>query len=294
MTRRGFLERLGAAAVAASTTNWADRLGIMCRLGASETPAREALAAARQAGFRRVQIFFPWDKIDAAFLKALPSWLRAEDLHCEVLSAYVNCLRPATVLMSARAEDFPRALDYAGELGCRRLAAWTGGYATGLMQADPRNFAPDAEEAILRFFAPHLGRLEKAGLEVALESYITLACPDAPSLRRLLDRLPAAVGAVLDPPNLTPLSRYAERDRVLREMVRLLSGRIAVVHLKDFKLARDGKTYDLPGPLGGEMNYRLFAGQIRALPESAPVIAEHVGPKEFAQTRRRLLPLFEP
>jgi len=293
MTRRSALQCLGAVAAAAPKVTWSDRLGVVCQLAASEKPAREVLGAARQAGFRGIQVFFPWVKIDNAFLKGLPSWVRAEGLRCEVLSAYVNCVDPAIVLMNARAEDFPRALEYAGELGCSRLVAWTGGYAPNLMKADERNFARGAEDAIIRFFEPHLRRLEQARLEVALESYITLACPDAPSMRRLLDRLPSTVGAVLDPPNLTPPARYPERDRVLREMVRVLRGRITVVHLKDFKLARDGGSYELPGPLMGEMNYPLFVDEIRALPEPIPVIAEHVGPVNFGETRRKLLPIFE-
>lgn len=289
MNRRTFL---GCAAAAASRTSRAERLGVMCQYGACERTMREALAAAREAGFRRIQVFFPWDKVETAFLRALPGWLRAEGLACPVLSAYVNCVVPSIPLMNARAEDLLRAIDYAGQVGATHLIAWTGSYSAGLMTANPRNHAPAAADAIERFLAPHLRRLERARLTLALETYMTLACPDAPALRRLLDRLPAAVGAVLDPPNLTPLARYAGRDAALREMFETLSGRIAVVHLKDFKLAKDGNSYDLPGPLAGTTNYPLFAERIRALPESIPVIAEHLGPPEFAAARRKLLPLF--
>jgi sugar phosphate isomerase/epimerase len=289
MNRRAFL---GCAASAASRTKWAERLGVMCQYGASERNLREALAAARRAGFRRIQVFFPWDKVETAFLKALPGWLRAEELACPVLSAYVNCVSPQVPLMNTRAEDLPRAIDYAGQLGATHLVAWTGSYSAGLTTADPRNHAPAAADAIERYLAPHLRRLEQARVILALETYMTLVCPDAPALRRLLDRLPTAVGAVLDPPNLTPLARYAGRDAALREMFETLAGRIAVVHLKDFKLAKDGKSYDLPGPLAGAMNYPLFVERIRALPETVPVIAEHLGPPEFAAARRKLLPLF--
>ncbi len=287
--RRDFL---ASAAAAGARIGWAERVGVMCQYGASEKTMREALAAAREAGFRRIQIFFPWDRVETSFLKSLPGWIRAEGLRCPVLSAYVNCVAPAVLLMSTRGEDFPRAIDYAGQIGATHLVAWTGSYSPGLMKADPRNFAPAAADSIVRFLTPHLRGLESARLTLALETYMTLACPDALSLRRLLDRLPPAVGAVLDPPNLTPLDRYAGRDATLKEMVDTLSGRIAAVHLKDFKLARDGKSYDLPGPLGGEMNYPLFIERMRTLPASVPVIAEHLKPSEFAAARSKLLPLF--
>jgi sugar phosphate isomerase/epimerase len=290
LRRRGFLASI-AAGVALRGAAEAGRLGIVCQLPGDEGKARAVLAAAAKAGFRRTQIAFPWDRVSADFLRGLPGWVAAEGLAAEVLSAYVNCAAPENVVMSTRAEDFDRALGYAGEIGARRVVAWTGGYGAGLMKPDPRNARPEAADAILRFLEPRLKRLEEQRLILALETYITLACPDAPSLSRLLKRLPATVTAVLDPPNLTPVARYAERDAALREMVRLLGGRTGVVHLKDFRLAGDGQSYELPGPLDGEMNYPLFLAETAKVPPGVPLLAEHIGPAEFARTRERLLRL---
>ncbi|HEY3439527.1 MAG TPA: TIM barrel protein [Paludibaculum sp.] len=292
MRRRQFLGTLAAATATAAPEPWSTRLGIMCQLGATESGARGVLAAARAAGFTRAQVAFPWDRVDEAFLKNLPAWVQAEGLRCEALGAYVNCVEPVAVVMNTRTADFERAIAVAAELACPRLVAWTGGYKPGLMDPDPRNFTPAAEDAIVRFIETHARRLESAHLRLALESYITLACPDAPALKRLLARLPNWVGAVMDPPNLTPLPRYPARDAVLREMFATLQGRITLVHLKDFRLTADGRGYDLPGPLAGVMNYPLLAQQIRTLPPDTPVLAEHIGPKEFAPTRRALLAVF--
>jgi len=65
---------------------------------------------ARQAGFHRVQVQFPWNRADEAFLRALPGWLAAEGLRADVLGAYVNCAVPENVLMDARAADLDRAI----------------------------------------------------------------------------------------------------------------------------------------------------------------------------------------
>ncbi len=266
-----------------------DRLGIMCQMDATEPSVRKVLDAARKAGFGRAQIQFPWDRADAGFLRGLPGWLTASGVHVDVLSAYVNCADPANVLMGARAEDFGRAIDLAPRIGAKRLVAWTGGFGKDLMTADARNFTPAAADSIRRFLERHLKRLEDARLTLALETYITLVCPDAPSLSALLNSAPAFITAVLDPPNLTPLAQYPRRDIVLREIFSALKGRAGVVHLKDFRLAKDGNSYDLPGPLAGEMNYPLFLQLLGGLPSDIPVIAEHVSPAEFAATRRKLL-----
>jgi len=298
-TRRQWL-RGGAVAFAcgagarSSAPKWnPDRLGIFCHLAPEEAAARKTLAAARAAGFRTSQIQFPWTRLDASFLRSLPGWLREEGIAAEVLGAYVNACAPENVLMDCRREDFARAIDVAARIGANTLVAWTGGYGAGLMTSDPRNLAPEAAHSIRRFIEAHARRLEQAKLSLALETYITLACPDATSLRRLLDTVPKCVGAVLDPPNLTPLARYAKRDDALREMVGTLGDRVALVHLKDFRLAADGKGYDLPGPLQGEMNYSLFAEKILTLPVSPPLVAEHMRPEEFAEARRKLLPVFD-
>jgi sugar phosphate isomerase/epimerase len=236
---------------------------------------------------------FSWDRVDGAFLKGLPGWVSAQGLRCEALGAYVNCVSPGVVLMGTRAEDFERAIGYAAQLRCTRLVAWTGSHSLNLMQADARNSTRESEDALVRFLEGHLGPLEKAALKLALETYVTLTCPDAAALRRVLARLPALVGAVLDPPNMTPVARYAERDQVLVETMTQLKGRIEVVHLKDFRLAADGKGYELPGPLGGVMNYPLYAQQIAALPEDVPVAAEHIGPDQYQAVRDRLLRVFD-
>lgn len=289
LDRRSFL--WFAAAPLLARERLSDRLGVACVFGAEEKSARASLAAARAAGFRMAQIRFPWDRVTPEYLRALPSWLRGEDIRADVLSAYVNCCNPGNVIMNCRAEDFPRAIELAGTIGARYLAAWTGGYGKGLLQPDPRNFGAEAEGNICRFLEPHLKRIEDARLTVALETFITLACPDAPSLARLLKGLPACAGAVMDPPNLTPVSRYSQRDQGLREMFSLLRDRTAIVHLKDFRLAPGGQTYEMPGALMGEMSYPLFIEQIRALPGSPPLVAEHISERQFAETRRRLLPL---
>jgi sugar phosphate isomerase/epimerase len=188
--------------------------------------------------------------------------------------------------------DFARAIDYAANIGCRRLVAWTGGYSTAIHEPEPRNQTLAAMDAVRRFVERYVSRLQDAGLILALESYINMVCPDTKTLAALLGRLPSCVTAVMDPPNLTPIELYSRRDEVLRTMMATLRNRVGVVHLKDFKLAASGRRYDLPGPMGGEMNYPLFARLILELPESTPLIVEHIKPDQYGETRRKVLGVF--
>jgi sugar phosphate isomerase/epimerase len=290
-SRRAFVSLPLAAGLGAAPKDHSARLAIMCQLGGDESNARKVLEAARAAGFRRAMLNFAWDRVPPAFLKSLPGWVSSAGLSCEVLGAYVNSVSPEANLMSTRAADFERALGYAAELRCPRLVAWTGSHLSDLMKPDPRNPTPASEDSLIRFVTRHVPALERAGLKLALETYVTLTCPDAPSLKRVLDRLPPTVGAVIDPPNLTPVALYPHRDAALRDMMRLLGPRIEVVHLKDFRLKPDGLNYDLPGPLGGVMNYPLYLEELAKLPGNLPWIIEHVAPNDFRSTREKLLPL---
>lgn len=291
LTRRSLLKASGGL-LALRKHDTADRLGLNCPLDSNETSARRTLHAARQAGFRRIQVYFDWVHVDKAYLRGLPAWVKEEGLQVEVLGAYVNCVAPDILIMGTRAQDLDRAIEFAPKLGAKRLTAWTGGYGPKLFTADARNFTPAASDAILRTLEPRFRRLEQQNLRLALESYITLACPDAPSLRRLLDRTPPFINAVFDPPNLTPIARYGKRDEVLREMLTTLKNRVGVVHWKDFRLAKDGQSYDLPGPLGGVMNYTLFLECVKQLPADTPIMVEHISPGQYSEFHSKLEPIF--
>ena len=291
ITRRSLLQA-SSSTLLLGVQKSADRLGLNCPLESNETAARKTLHTARQAGFRKLQIYFDWTQVNDSYLRGLPTWVKEEGLAVEVLGAYVNCVEPSILIMGTRAEDLDRAIELAPALGAQRMTAWTGGYGPKLFTSDPRNFTPSASDAILRTLEPRFKRLEEQKLRLALESYITLACPDAPTLRRLLNRTPPFINAVFDPPNLTPIASYSRRDEVLRDMAPILKGRVGVVHWKDFRLAKDGRSYDLPGPLGGVMNYPLFLSLVKQLPSDTPVVIEHISPDQYAEFHSRLEPIF--
>lgn len=289
MRRREFLGLAAAAGLPAAVK--LEDFGIMLQCGPTEASVKELTGAARTAGFTRAQIRCPWSKLSQEYWASLPKWFEQAGIRVDVVGAYLNACAPENLLMECRREDMDAILDLTGRLGARQVIVWSGGYGKGIRGFDPRNHTPEAETAVVRVLESFAPRLEKARLGMSMETLYALVCPDAEALARVLDRLPPAFGAVLDPPNLIPPPRYANRDRELVEMVRLLRNRVGVVHFKDVKLRADGASYDFPGPLGGELNYPLFLKEIRKLSGNPPLVAEHLQPAEFAAARSRLLDL---
>ena len=84
------------------------------------------------------------------------------------------------------------------------------------------------------------------------------------------------VGLLLDPPNFITAALYPRRDEELRHLFRELGERIHLAHLKDMKLNPSGRSVELPGPGGGELNYPLVISEIRKLNRPLPCIIEHI------------------
>ena len=64
------------------------------------------------------------------------------------------------------------------------------------------------------------------------------------------------------------------------------------MHWKDFRLAKDGRSYELPGLLRGVMNSSLFLRCVKQLAADTPVMAEHISPDQYPTFHAKLEPIF--
>jgi hypothetical protein len=60
-----------------------------------------------------------------------------------------------------------------------------------------------------------------------------------------------------------------------------------MVHLKDMKLNPTGRSVDLPGPGGGEMNYPLLVSELRKLNRPLDCIIEHINPEQALMSKTK-------
>lgn len=289
--RRRFFKTLGATAALAGglpllaaekPKNDNIRLGMMLQ-GGSAASLQEQASRIADAGFQRVQVTFFFQPT-AGDLKALARTLDRLKLKTVAFGTYFNLFRPDdTSFMQCSRAVMKLVADHADRFGCKQFVTWSGSYSTAFAGDDPRNHTPEAVARLHRAIREVvLPIVEPIGGRVAFEPYYPHVVGTVAMAKEVLAPFPAErIGLLLDPPNFISPELYLKRDDELRRAFRELGDRIQMVHLKDMKRSPDGRSVQLPGPGGGEMNYPLLVSGLRKLGRPLNCIIEHI-PAETA------------
>lgn len=297
ISRRHFLAGAGAAAVAASglrellageTDKDNIRLGMMLQGGSAAELGKKAKAIA-DVGFERVQLTF-FFRPTADDLKMLARTLSGLKLQTVAFGTYFNLFRPDDAgFMGSCRESMKLVAQHAELFGCRQFVTWSGSYAAKFAGDDPRNHAPEAvahlQRAIREVVLPVI---EPIGGRVAFEPYFPHVVGTLEMTKEVFAPFSAdRIGLLCDPPNFISPDLYLKREDEMRRLFRELGDRIQIVHFKDMKLNRTGRSVDLPGPGGGEMNYPLLISEIRKLNRPLDCIIEHINAEPTVMSKTK-------
>jgi len=286
ISRRCFLGSVGAAAVAAGglTKLPADeaakdtiRLGMMLQGGSAAELGEKAKAIAA-VGFERVQVTF-FFRPTAEDLKTLSRTLSGLKLKTVAFGTYFNLFHPDDAgFMGSCRQTMKLVAAHAELFGCKQFVTWSASYSPQFGGADPRNHTPEAVAQLHRAVGEVLlPVIEPIGGRVAFEPYFPHVVGTLELAKEVLAPFSAdRIGLLLDPPNFISADLYPRREQELRRAFRELGDRIQMVHLKDMKLNPTGRSVDLPGPGGGEMNYPLLIAELRKLHRPLNCIIEHI------------------
>ena len=297
ISRRGFLSTMGATAVAAGVlpklfadepTKGNIHLGMMLQ-GDSVADLQEKAKQIAAVGFQRVQVtFFFQPTVDD--LKTLARALSGLKLQTVAFGTYFNLFHPEdTSFMGSSRTTMQLVASHAELFGCKQFVTWSGSYPTKFADDDSRNHAPEAvaqlHQAIRKILLPII---EPIGGRVAFEPYFPHVVGTLAMAKEVLAPFPTdRIGLLLDPPNFISPDLYRKRDDEMRRLFRELGDYIQIVHFKDMKLNPTGKSVDLPGPGGGEMNYPLLVSEIRKVNRPLDCIIEHIDPKPNVMSKTK-------
>lgn len=294
--RRQFLGAAGATVASfgrttlfgAQPANASIRVGMMLQEGsAAELQEKARVIAA--TGFDAVQVTFLFQPTSAE-LESLARALNDLKLKTVAFGTYFNLFRPEdTGFMGSSLAAMKRVAAHAGLFDCKQFVTWSASYSPRFDGAEPRNHSPEAvaqlhrviREVILPVLEPINGR-------VAFEPYFPHVLGSVELAKEVLAPFPAhRVGLLLDPPNFITPALYPKREEEMRRLFRELGDRLHLAHFKDLKLNPAGKSVDLPGPGGGEMNYPLLISEIRKLDRPLPCILEHIKADSAEMTKTK-------
>jgi sugar phosphate isomerase/epimerase len=296
ISRRRFLACVGTSVAGLGLTSGMGaevphdniHLGMMLQGGSAEELQKKAAAIAG-VGFDLVQVSF-FFRPTPDDLKALAKTLKELKLRTAAFGTYFNLFRPDdTGFMSSCQADVKTVAAHAELFDCKQFVTWSASYSAQFGGADPRNHTPEAiirlNQAIQEIILPIL---DPIGGRVAFEPYYPHVLGSVELAKKILAPFPRdRVGLLLDPPNFISPALYPKREEEMKRLFAELGDRIHLAHFKDMKLGASGQSVDLPGPGGGEMNYRKLVSDIRKLRRPVPCIIEHIDAEAAVMTKTK-------
>ncbi|GGH18952.1 sugar phosphate isomerase/epimerase family protein [Paenibacillus segetis] len=168
---------------------------------------------------------------------------RQAGIQIAVLGCYVNIVAPDPSKRTQAIADFVTHLRLARDFGASLVGTETGSLGQGYTED---NFTEEAFQEVVTSVKAMVAEAERFGVTVGIEAGQNHPLYSAPLTRRLLDVIPSQnLQIILDCANLISPTNYTQQEDIINEAIELLGNRIAVIHLKDFKVT-DERVHFVP------------------------------------------------
>lgn len=177
---------------------------------------------------------------------------RQAGIHLAVLGCYVNIVASDPAERNRALSDFAVHLRLARDFGASLVGTETGSVGNGYT---PENFTEEAFQRVVESVRWMVAEAERFGVTVGIEAGLNHPLYTAGLTRRLLEEVPSRnLQVILDCANLLSPDNYLRQEDIIAEALDLLGDRIAILHLKDFRIEQ-GRLEIVP--VGqGDMQFR--------------------------------------
>ena len=216
-----------------------------------------------------------------SFANKIGKTFEENGVNVAVLGCYINPSCTNEEALKAEMNYFVESLKYA-----RYMNAGVVGLETGFVGESCNKERNNTEEAYQHLFS-NMSVLrdaaEKLGVTIAVEAVSFFVINSPERMHRLITELNSPNMAVIfDPLNLITLENYNGQEALFNKMFELLGEKIAVIHLKDFKVVGDHLEQC---PIGeGLMNIPLLLSIIKERKPNIPIILEEVKEKDLLRS----------
>lgn len=218
--------------------------------------------------------------IHAGMASSIGSAFARNHVRIEVLGCYINPIHPDPEMRRSLLGLFKEHLQHARGFGCNIVAL-----ESGSLNADysphPGNVGEAAFQELLESMEELVSEAARCGVVVGIEAVTSHVISTPEKMRRLLDAIPSPhLQVVYDAVNLLTLANCLEQREIMRRSFDQFGDRIAVAHLKDFRIAEGRLTVCPAGT--GLLDYDcLLSGLARCKPGTA-LLFEETGPEQIA------------
>lgn len=218
--------------------------------------------------------------IHAGMASSIGAAFARNRVRIEVLGCYINPIHPDPETRRSLLGLFKEHLQHARGFGCNIVAL-----ESGSLNADysphPENVGEAAFQELLGSMNELVSEAERCGVVVGIEAVTCHVISTPEKMRRLLDAIPSPhLQVVYDAVNLLSLANCLEQRDIMRRSFDQFGDRIAVAHLKDFRIA-DGQLIVCPAGTGLLDFDFLLSGLARGKLGTA-LLFEETGPEHIA------------
>ena len=231
---------------------------------APDLQTMEARAAkAREEGFSCVHL--AWSKVipgvtfdDAALTEGLAAYTKrvfaGEGLDVAVLGCYLNLAHPDPVKLKEIQSRYHGHLRAAALLGPSVVGTETGA-PNAEYKTDSNTHSEEALQTFIRGLEPVVECAEHYGVTMAIEPVWKHIVYNADRAKQVIDSIGSRnLRVIFDPVNLLGVENLSDREKIFDRTMDLLCDRIAIVHLKDYRVENGDLKSIAAGT--GEMDYR--------------------------------------
>ena len=218
--------------------------------------------------------------LDPGMASSIGAAFARNRVRIEVLGCYINPIHPDPEARRSLLGLFKEHLRHARGFGCNLVAL-----ESGSLNADysphPGNGGESAFQELLGSMDELVAEAELCGVVVGIEAVTSHVVSTPEKMRRLLDAIPSPhLQVVYDAVNLLSLGNCLEHRDIMRRSFDQFGDRIAVAHLKDFRIA-DGRLAVCPAGTG-LLDFGLLLSGLAAGRPGIPLLLEETGPEHVA------------
>lgn len=205
--------------------------------------------------------------------------LKERGIHVAVLGCYINPTDPDEEKRKASIAKFIEHLKYAKIIGADMVGTETGRYSPSF-QVVPETYTEVCYQLLLKSMREIVGAAEKLGVVVGVEAVHDHTLYSPLMMRRFLDDMDSPmVEAILDPVNLISKENYQEQEAVVSQAFDLYADKITMLHIKDFRMERDGPQFEHVGD--GLFRYKPLLARIKKEKPHVALLLENSTPQRY-------------